>query len=61
MPDVDHLYGLPLEEFTPARDAAAKEIRKAGDRETAARVAKLPEADARPPGRPTRSRASSPS
>jgi hypothetical protein len=36
------LYGLPLEEFTPARDAAAKEIRKAGDRETAARVAKLP-------------------
>jgi hypothetical protein len=42
MADVDHLYGLPLEEFTPARDAAAKEIRKAGDRETAAVVAKLP-------------------
>src|SRR4051812_10117795 len=42
MPDVDHLYALPLEEFTPARDAAAKEIRKAGDKETAARVAKLP-------------------
>ena len=42
MADVDHLYGLPLEEFTPARDAAAKEIRKAGDRETAAIVAKLP-------------------
>jgi DNA repair exonuclease SbcCD ATPase subunit len=40
--EVDHLYGLPLEEFTPARDAAAKEIRKAGDRETAAVVAKLP-------------------
>ena len=38
----DQLYGLPLEEFTPARDAAAKELRKAGDRETAARVAKLP-------------------
>jgi hypothetical protein len=38
----DELYGLPLEEFTPARDAAAKELRKAGDRETAARVAKLP-------------------
>ena len=36
MPDVDHLYALPLEEFTPARDAAAKEIRRAGDRETAA-------------------------
>jgi hypothetical protein len=42
MADVDHLYGLPLEEFTPARDAAAKEIRKSGDRETAAIVAKLP-------------------
>ena len=43
MPDPDdELYGLPLEEFTPARDAAAKELRKAGDRETAARVAKLP-------------------
>jgi len=42
VPDVDHLYALPLEEFTPARDAAAKEIRKAGDRETAALVAKLP-------------------
>jgi hypothetical protein len=42
MADVDHLYGLPLEEFIPARAAAAKEIRKAGDRETAAIVAKLP-------------------
>jgi hypothetical protein len=42
MADVDHLYALPLEEFTPARDAAAREIRKAGDRETAAVVAKLP-------------------
>ena len=42
MPDVDHLYGLPLEEFIAARDAAAKETRKAGDRETAAIVAKLP-------------------
>src|SRR5690242_3251655 len=38
----DLLYGLPLEEFTPARDKAAKEIRKAGDKETAARIAKLP-------------------
>jgi hypothetical protein len=36
------LYGLPLDEFITARDAAAREIRKAGDRETAARVAKLP-------------------
>jgi hypothetical protein len=42
MADLDHLYALPLEEFTPARDAAAREIRKAGDRETAAVVAKLP-------------------
>src|SRR3954452_19516890 len=40
--DVDQLYALPLEQFIPARDAAAKEIRKAGDRETAAIVAKLP-------------------
>src|SRR4051794_13756609 len=38
----DNLYGLPLEEFTPARDKSAKELRKAGDKETAARVAKLP-------------------
>jgi hypothetical protein len=42
MPDVDHLYALPLEDFIPARAAAAKELRKAGDRETAAVVAKLP-------------------
>ncbi|HEX6025644.1 MAG TPA: hypothetical protein VFZ00_26865 [Solirubrobacter sp.] len=43
MPDPeDELYGLPLEEFTAARDAAAKALRKAGDRETAARIAKLP-------------------
>ena len=42
MGDVDHLYALPLEEFIAARGAAAKEIRKAGDRETAAIVAKLP-------------------
>jgi len=42
MVDVDHLYALPLEEFIAARGAAAKEIRKAGDRETAAIVAKLP-------------------
>ena len=43
MPDpVDSLYALPLEQFTPARDAAAREIRRAGDRDTAAHVAKLP-------------------
>jgi hypothetical protein len=38
----DALYGLPLEEFIAGRDQAAKEIRKAGDKETAARIAKLP-------------------
>jgi hypothetical protein len=39
---VDRLYGLPLEEFTPQRDLAARELRKAGDREAAAELAKLP-------------------
>lgn len=29
---VDQLYGLPLAEFTPSRDALAKELRKAGER-----------------------------
>ena len=57
---VDQLYGLPLEEFTPARDAAAKEMRKAGDRE-AARASRSCRNRRRRPGRPTRSRASSPS
>src|SRR4051794_35199931 len=42
MPDEPDLYGLPLEEFTPARDAAARALRKAGEREAAAQVAKLP-------------------
>ena len=37
----DELYRLPLEEFIAARDQAAKALRKAGDKETAARVAKL--------------------
>jgi hypothetical protein len=41
MADLDHLYALPLEEFIGARDTAARELRKAGDRETAAVVAKL--------------------
>jgi hypothetical protein len=36
------LYGLPLEEFTRERDAAARELRKAKDREAADRVGKLP-------------------
>ncbi len=38
----NRLYGLPLEEFTRERDAAARELRKAKDRDTAAVVAKLP-------------------
>jgi hypothetical protein len=35
---LDRLYGLPLEEFVPARDALAKELRAGGDRERAAEV-----------------------
>ena len=36
------LYGLPLEDFTRERDAAARELRKAKERDAAATVAKLP-------------------
>jgi hypothetical protein len=36
------IYGLPLEEFTRERDAAARELRKAKERDAAAVVAKLP-------------------
>jgi DNA repair exonuclease SbcCD ATPase subunit len=36
------LYGLPLEDFTRERDAAAKDLRKAKERDAAAAVAKLP-------------------
>jgi hypothetical protein len=36
------LYGLPLEEFTRERDAAARELRRAKERDAAAVVAKLP-------------------
>ncbi|HKN37476.1 MAG TPA: hypothetical protein VJ456_00040 [Acidimicrobiia bacterium] len=35
------LYGLPLEEFTPARDALAKELRAAGRKDEAAEVKAL--------------------
>jgi hypothetical protein len=46
VPDLDELagrlYGLPLEDFTRERDAAARELRKAKERDTAAEVAKLP-------------------
>jgi len=36
------LYGLPLEDFVRERDATARELRKAKDREAADAVAKLP-------------------
>jgi len=32
---IDELYGLPLDRFIPERDALAKELRAAGDREAA--------------------------
>jgi hypothetical protein len=35
---VDRLYGLPLDEFTEARNRLASQLRKAGDREAADRV-----------------------
>jgi hypothetical protein len=37
--DVDDLYGLPLDEFVPARNALARELRSAGRREDAAALA----------------------
>jgi hypothetical protein len=39
---VDRLYGLALEDFTAQRDLAARELRRAGDRDAAAELAKLP-------------------
>jgi len=38
----DRLYGLPLEDFVAERTATAKALRKDGDKEAAAAVAKLP-------------------
>jgi hypothetical protein len=38
---VAQLYGLPLNEFVPGRDALARQLRKAGDRERAGEIAKL--------------------
>ncbi len=35
------LYGLPLNDFVPGRDALARELRRAGEKEQAAEVAKL--------------------
>ena len=40
--EAERLYGVPLEDFTAERDAAAKALRRAGDREAAAALAKLP-------------------
>ena len=37
----EDLYGLPLEEFTPARDALAKELKAAGRKDEAAGVKSL--------------------
>jgi hypothetical protein len=37
----EDLYGLPLEEFTPARDALAKELKAAGHKDEAAEVKAL--------------------
>ena len=39
--DVDDLYGLPMDEFVPARSALARELRNAGHRDEAAQVAAL--------------------
>ena len=39
--ELDRLYGLPLEEFTNERNALARELRKAGEREEADRVKSL--------------------
>jgi len=38
---IDGLYGLPIEEFTQARNEAERELRSAGDREHADRVKAL--------------------
>lgn len=43
MPDrADDLYGLPLDEFTAARNALAQELTKEGDKAAAGEVKKLP-------------------
>jgi hypothetical protein len=41
MPDPDELYGLPMDEFVPARNTLARELRSAGRREEASEVAAL--------------------
>jgi hypothetical protein len=39
--DADQLYGLPLERFVPERNALARSLRAAGQREEAANIARL--------------------
>jgi hypothetical protein len=39
--DVDRLYALPLDEFTPARDELARRLRSDGDRDMSAEVKRL--------------------
>jgi hypothetical protein len=39
--DVDRLYGLPLDEFTRARDELARRVRQEGDGERAAEIKQL--------------------
>ena len=41
VPEADELYGLPLRDFVPARDALAKRLRAEGRREDASAVAAL--------------------
>lgn len=40
--EIQHLYGLPLGEFTAARNALAKQLKKSGDKEGSDEVASLP-------------------
>jgi hypothetical protein len=39
--EIDRLYGLPLEEFTPARDELARRVRGEGHRDLAAEIKRL--------------------
>jgi hypothetical protein len=39
--EIDRLYALPLEEFTPERDELAKRLRKEGDADAAATIKAL--------------------
>lgn len=40
--EIQHLYGLPLGEFTTARNTLARQLKKSGDKEAAEEVASLP-------------------